>query len=306
MTTILITGASGSIGKEILEFFSNNNNYKIFALINDNVNLKKSKNIVFINCRIEELINLNFNFPRIDYIFHLAFPNSNKNLSKILINKEINKNKLFLKFINKISVKNIIYFSTAKIAIIKDKKNKNNINNFSYEICKYQIENIFRKDLNQKNKLIILRIGVVFGLKNKSNFNLLVDYIKKYKFLPTRKKKIYKNLIYIKNLNNCLENIVKSKNHRDMYFLYDSNIDLNNLIDIISKKSNKKIIKIFIPNFFYNILKFFNIDRRLFKSFFDSFYIDEISYNDMIGSKTNDKNFIKNMNEHINNYAKYN
>ena len=306
MTTILITGASGSIGKEILEFFSNNNNYKIFALINDNVNLKKSKNIVFINCRIEELINLNFNFPRIDYIFQLAFPNSNKNLSKILINKEINKNKLFLKFINKISVKNIIYFSTAKIAIIKDKKNKNNINNFSYEICKYQIENIFRKDLNQKNKLIILRIGVVFGLKNKSNFNLLVDYIKKYKFLPTRKKKIYKNLIYIKNLNNCLENIVKSKNHRDMYFLYDSNIDLNNLIDIISKKSNKKIIKIFIPNFFYNILKFFNIDRRLFKSFFDSFYIDEISYNDMIGSKTNDKNFIKNMNEHISNYAKYN
>ena len=90
-TNILVTGASGYVGKNLINFLSNNKNFNIFALQNKK-NYKNYKNIKFFKIdltkkKIDEIIK-----DKVDVIFHLASIQGTMNFYK----KTFDENQYFV------------------------------------------------------------------------------------------------------------------------------------------------------------------------------------------------------------------
>ena len=179
MVKILITGANGTIGSDLVKFFSKN--YKVYGFYRTSNKINKSmksKNIVWIMHDLKKKINLNIK-PSI--IIHCA------------VTHEFKKNKSIKDYIdsNVISLMNLINFSKAK-------KIKKFINFSSYSIYKrhnldiLSITKIISESLLKKSKInfINLRLpGVLtYNLSDKRR-PWLNNVLNKLKF--NQKVKIY-------------------------------------------------------------------------------------------------------------------
>lgn len=164
MSTIIITGANGFIGKELIKYFYSKDN-KIIAFAR-----KKPEHIPddveFFN------YDLSMNppeepFSRADFIIHAAFlPYSLKNKNSSEIN--LTGTKQLLQLTKKYSLKKFVYFSSFSA-------HQNTRSN--YGISKFEIEKIFDQSVD-----LILKPGLVLG--NGGIFNSLRKIISSSKIIP--------------------------------------------------------------------------------------------------------------------------
>ena len=250
MKKILITGGTGFIGKNLLDYFLKKK-YFIYAILR-----KSKKNIKFSK---EHKINKNFksiifsdiydlrkqllNY-KIDYVFHAATHYVKKHKSSD-INKIIESNILFPTVIidllcNK-KINKFINFGTVWQHYNNKKDHAYNL----YASSKQAFNKIFNYYRNQfpKTKFYNLLISDTFG-KNDKRKKLIPIIIKNYNKKNTVNipKNLSINLVNVKYIINVIENIINKNIKPDTYVIKNKkNLKIFDLINYLNQKLNKEI-----------------------------------------------------------------
>ena len=260
----LLTGASGFIGKNILEYLISNDqivygldkNYidtsylnKIFSKYNN-----RKKNLIFLK---GNLLNLNFlkkNKIKIDYVLHQAASSSvplSIKRPKYVYNNNVKSFSNLLKYCDLINVKKVIYASssavysdvrntieTAKIKSLKSIYAKTKLEN--EKIAKFYIE-------NKKMNIVGLRYFNVYGPFCKikgNNLPVISNWIKSMMY--NQNIELYgsqeqtRDFIYVKDVVKINIAMALSKNLRSIYNVgTGQETKLINLLTKIKNKINK-------------------------------------------------------------------
>ena len=250
MKKILITGATGFIGKNLLEYFLKKNFFIFATLRKSKKNIefakkhevnKKFKSIIFAN--IYDLRKQLSNY-KIDYIVHAATHYVKKHKPSD-VNKIIESNILFPTIITDLlcnkKIKKFINFGTVWQHYNKKKDYAYNL----YASSKQAFNNIFNYYKNQfsETKFYNLLISDTFG-KNDVRKKLIPIIVKNYNKKNTINipKNLSVNLVNVKYITNVIENIINKNVKPDTYVIKDKkNLKIFDLINYLNQKLKIKI-----------------------------------------------------------------
>lgn len=197
---ILITGATGKIGKIILSELVVTGQFKIFALLHND---KKTENYSGIQiCRgdmsdLASLRNAMKDIGTIDTVLHLAaVTHANNKVEYYSVNLEGTKN--LLKVSEEIGIKRIIFLSSRAACT----------GGGDYAESKLAAENEIKKS---KLKWLILALGETYSTNGKDEINRLYKLIKNHYFIPIIGKGEYKLApVYIEDAAQAIINSLTS------------------------------------------------------------------------------------------------
>ena len=245
MFKILLTGATGFVGSNILKELSKYN--QIFILIRKKPTQKKfiHKNIIFVKFTNYEELNKKLKKLNIDIVIHCAthyIKNHTYKDIKKLINSNILLGNIILENLSNMKVKKFINFST----VWQDPHpKKNNFQNLyaAYKSGFNRIVNFYRKILSNVEFFEIV-LSDTFGFDDKRS--KLINTLKN-NFLANRTTKIVSKNLYINLLNvddivNGLITITKKTTKPGQYVFKNSNdLKIYDLIKIFNKSNGNKI-----------------------------------------------------------------
>ncbi|PWB21705.1 NAD-dependent epimerase/dehydratase family protein [Flavobacterium sp. HTF] len=237
---VIITGASGFVGKNLSNYLSNSCEVNNISLRN-------------------QVWKENFNA---DAIVHLAGKaHDTKNISDASeyfnINTELTK-ELFNYFLDS-EIKDFIYFSSVKA--VADEVSDILFENFpanpktAYGQSKLKAEEyILSKEIPQGKRIFIIRPCMIHGPGNKGNLNLLYSIIQKNIPYPLAAFKNERSFLGIDNLNFMIKEILEKKNIESGVYNFsdDEMLSTNELVKLISSVSNKKNWSVAIPKVLIN------------------------------------------------------
>ena len=279
---LLITGSSGYIGRNLLNFFKEE--YKIISLSRQKPTLK---------CEWVQILDIQktnffeiFELYKPEIIIHCAaiahkgIPKSKKDISYLsLINVEYTKKLLMASL--QFKVKKFIFLSSIGVNknigfLPLNEKSLLEPNNL-YAESKLTSENLIQKILaKSQTSWTILRLPMVYGLHSPGNLNLLIKFIDLKIPFPLEKKEKYRSFLSINNLISAVELILKNnKSDNKIYLLSDEeSISLKDLITYLCKIRKKPINYFFVPSFFYKLLMFLPLIGVKFRVMANKYKID--------------------------------
>ncbi len=251
MKKILITGGSGFIGKYLIKQLKPH--YDIFSL---NKNISKNTQ----GCRtiihdFSEDSNL-IEYPnKINTVIHMASTRNykRKNSEKEIFNVNVASTMKLLEEAYLNNTKHFIYISTGGVyplsnykinenhKILNFKKDKENPMNFYFK-TKIMAEEIVNS-YSQKMKTTIIRPFFPFGIGQNKIFLIprLISNIREKRTIEMNKKNSFRfNPIFISDLINVLEILIKKELSGLFNLCGDNVISINELITLISKFFNIK------------------------------------------------------------------
>ncbi|MEJ5104631.1 NAD-dependent epimerase/dehydratase family protein [Chryseobacterium sp. MYb328] len=225
---VIITGASGFVGKNLLKYLEDN-----------------QCNSIGISLRANWKLSRNF-----DALIHLAgkahdTANTSADEEYFKINTELTK-KLFDEFIDS-DIKDFFYFSSVKATAdtVDGVLYENHSSDPKTPYGKSKLlaeEYLLSKEIPTGKRLFIIRPCMIHGPGNKGNLNLLYKVVEKGIPWPLASFENQRSFLSIDNLNFLILQILKNKNiNSGIYnFADDDFISTNKLIQIISKTSGRK------------------------------------------------------------------
>ena len=250
MKKILITGASGFIGKNLLNFFLKKK-FFIFIILKKtkkNINFceEKNKNKNFKSILFTSSDNLYAQLAnlKIDYVIHAATYYVKRHKSSD-ISRIVKSNILFPTILTdllcKKKIKKFINFET----VWQHYSNKKNYAYNLYASSKQAFNNIlnYYKNKFPKIKFYNLLISDTYGDNDKRTKlipNILKNYNKKkITYIP---RNLSMNIINVKYISGIVENIINKNTKPDTYVLKNKkNIKIFHLINYLNSKLKRKI-----------------------------------------------------------------
>tara|TARA_B110000971_G_C20038824_1_gene516197 strand:- start:412 stop:1275 length:864 start_codon:yes stop_codon:yes gene_type:complete len=249
---ILITGANGSIGSDLVKYFSKKNKvYAFYRTQNFIVNKLKGKNINWIQQDLKNKLKTKI-YP--DLIIHSAITHdfAKKNLYQDYINSNIIGLRNIIDFANTNKVKHFIYFSSFKVYGDVKKKilTENNlfINQTLLGATKFLSEKIIEE---QKFKYLIIRLPGVLSYLNSDVrrpwINTIINNLKKNKKINVfNSKTLFNNFIDTSEIAKFIEHLISEKlfNNNTINLSASKPIQLKKIIIFLKDKlkSKSKII----------------------------------------------------------------
>lgn len=242
---ILITGASGFIGKSLLKYISQFE-CNIIAIYNKTkINLKKHNNIRLVKCDLLKSIPKKIKTNNIDILFHFAGPKADRKSmqikSKILQSLVIDRN--IIRYALNKKIPNFFFASSAAVYDVsktnfKEKKLPINHNcDGVYGMSKLITEELLYNSFDKK-KLTICRFFSVYGKSSNTIIN-------KWKYETKKNKEIFiwgngntiRSWLHIDDvINGIIKMMVCRK--KDIFYNLGSNekLSLNKIFRIIKNK----------------------------------------------------------------------
>ena len=252
MLNILLTGASGFIGSNILKKIKADNN--IFIVTRSKKRNKENDNVKYITFISYDQLSKKLKTITIDSVIHCATHYKKKHKDKDL-NKFIESNillgNILLENLNKMKVKKFINFSTTWESSNNSKNSPRNL----YAAYKKSFINIMQyyKNLNPQIKFIDLIISDTFG-ENDKRRKIINTLRKNYKSNKTTKivsKKLYLNLLNVKDIVDAIQIVLKKNVNSSRYILKNQKyVNISKLINKINMDNNKKIKVKYLSNIF--------------------------------------------------------
>ena len=266
---IAVTGASGSIGKELIPFLSSLG----FKIITISSSLPADGKSIF---SYDDLIN-NKIYLDIHFVIHLASNNSNLDDGKI--SNELNITNSILQAMPNLQCKNLIFFSTAKVygdnseeQYVFDEQSPVNPScpyTKAKKLCEDQV--ITQSERRNYNS-VILRLPPVLNQSQSSNLGKLMGFAQKgFPLISLAQGTSNKrSFISMNNINTAIEALLKRKEPIAKYEIYNladnQYISLNHLLEFHNKK-NIYILPRIVSNFIINIPFLKHILLKLYGNF---------------------------------------
>ncbi len=271
MKKIIITGASGFIGENLVESLSDTHE-TICVGRNFGISYDDMENI------------LDF-----DVLIHLAGKAHDlKNISNYEDYYDANYvlSKRMYDFFNKSNAKIFIYLSSVKA--VRDKlENDILTENFLpeprtyYGISKLLAETYIKNQYKNDKIVIILRPCMVHGKKNKGNLNLLINFIKKGIPYPLGLFQNKRSYLSIDNLIFIIKKIIQLKSPIFEIFNVADTISISTLelVEVISKE---KKVKLKVLNINPSLIRFFAKIGDWLKIRYNSETLEKLTDNYMV------------------------
>ena len=217
MKKILVTGACGFIGSNLLERLNSYKNYRVIATYNHKLPPKKKfNNISFIKIDLNNSKLFSKLPKKIDYVIHLA-ANRDSLLKYSEGDKQIYQNfnitQNLANFCVKIKCKNFIFLSSVYIySGLKASNFKENYTSYPIEplgLSKFISESILKKtSMDHDFKCISFRVFTVYG-KNSSSKQFISSALKKMKskknIIKFGNSQMQRDFIYIDDVVKAIE-----------------------------------------------------------------------------------------------------
>ncbi len=256
---ILITGASGFLGRGLVQLYKRDNVYSIYATSRKKINSRLGDCLFLNNFDVTYEESLDIACLNIDYIIHCAgiaherydTPQSLLNLKAVNVQGTISLARQAIR--NRI--KKFIFISSVKVNAEDSRKGIIHANSTPspigpYALSKFDAENELREmTKNTETKLIVIRPPLIYGPGVKANFLTLMEVINRLLIIPINCFKAPRSYVYLENLydfiNACITNPVAD----DQTFLVSDGEDvtLDQLIMVVLKILNKKPILLPFP-----------------------------------------------------------
>jgi nucleoside-diphosphate-sugar epimerase len=259
MNKILITGADSFIGTNFLKYSANKYSEEVSLIVN----------------KPEEI-----DFSKFDVVLHLAaIVHRSKKISKkdyLLVNRD-----LCIKVAEnakKAGVKHFIFLSTVKVygkyIPGSDPWNESStcFPDDEYGKSKYEAEIALRDLNNSEFTVSIIRTPIVYGDRVKANMLKLIRLIQTCKILPFRKIKNHRHFTYVENLVGFIDKIIEIRVSGIFIAMDNDGLSSTELICLLSKYLNKRLILFKLPSFF--IEAGFVFIPGFFNSMFGSLKLD--------------------------------
>ncbi|MGX1984146.1 nucleoside-diphosphate-sugar epimerase [Thermolongibacillus altinsuensis] len=248
---ILITGATGFIGRHLLEKLLNSNNYVRCFVRNKNT-------ITHLNGRFEifegDLLNFHDCFDAlkdIDIVYHIAGlglsrlkqnPVFNEVSTKTLLEAAIKHDRKF-KFIYVSSIKAVGPSSKGKI----NENQKHNPTD-NYGISKAKAEEEILRINSKKITRVIIRPPAVYGPGDRNLLPLFKLMKKGYQLKLLGTKLNYFSMVYVEDLADCLLKIPSLSHTSDIVNISHTDIhNWNEFFDLTNQISERKVKRIYLP-----------------------------------------------------------
>ena len=248
MPNILLTGATGFIGSNILKEIRLNNKVFIIQRFESKKKIKKTKNIKIITFKNYNILSNKLKKIKVDTIIHCATHYKKEHIEKDIlkfIQSNILLGNIILENLKKLNAKQFINFSTTW----EDFDNKENNPRNLYAAYKKSFNCLiqyYKKTIPNIN-FIDLMIVDTFGENDKRQKlinTLRNNYIKK-RTSKIISKRLYLNLINVEDIVNAVKILLKNKIQPGKYILKNSNyFNLFELIEYINKNNNNNRIKV--------------------------------------------------------------
>ena len=248
MKKILITGSTGFIGSNI--FLNIKNNFKIYLLLRrklreKKINFIKNQNIKIINFKNYDELNFKIKKITVDVIIHCATyyvkKHKDKDISKIIDSNILFPN-IILKNLKKMEVKKFINFTTVWENYNAQKDRSFNLYSKSKQIFRKNID--FYKNNNKKIKFYNFFVSDTYGENDsrKKLINLLKNNYSNNKITKILSKKLYINLLNVKDILEAVNLIINKKINPGNYVLKNKyNFSLQKIVSKINYNNKKKI-----------------------------------------------------------------
>ena len=246
---ILLTGASGFIGSELLKDLSQK--HKLYIILRKNINYK-SKNIKVLKFKDNFDLNKKLRNIKIDAVIHCAthyVKNHKFEDLKKLSDSNILFGNIILENLENMNTKIFINFST----VWEDyNRKKNNFYNL-YSAYKRAFKSLitFYKNKFFKIKFFDIVISDTFGEndRRKKIINIMRSNYQKNLTTKIISKNLYINLLNVLDINRGI-NLILKKNYKSGTYLFKNNqfYSLFNIVNFINNKNKKKIKVKWISN----------------------------------------------------------
>jgi len=265
---IAVTGASGSIGIELIPFLEGLGH----TVIKISSSKPSDKNFTY---TFEQLANQEIK-SNIDLFIHLASLNANVNSKNM--SEEVGLTKTVLMSLPSLGCKKLLFFSTAKV--YGDNSFSDNVFTEKSDlnpVCKYSNAKKLCEELILQDTLIdslIFRMPPLINFST-SNLGKLLSLSKKNLPMPTFKygSENQRSFISMINIQSIMAFIIENIdfiNHHKIYNISDDGIiSLNDLL-----KHNNRNFLIILPNFIFKLLQRIPFLRKLLEKLFGNFVLD--------------------------------
>ena len=245
MPNILLTGATGFIGSNILKAIKLNNKVFVLQRLNSKIIINKSKNIKILKFKDYNSLSNKLKKIKVNTIIHCAThykkKHSNKDIFKF-VESNIMLGNIILENIKILNAKQFINFSTTWEDIDNKENNPKNLY-AAYKKSFNCIIQYYKKNFPNIN-FIDLMVVDTFGEndKRKKLINTLRKNYNQKKITKIISKKLYLNLINVEDIVSAVKIILKNKIQPGKYILKNTNyLNIFNLVEYINKSNSNKI-----------------------------------------------------------------
>lgn len=297
-TKILITGANGFVGKQLIKSLLDQGTYFIHAASRHKDKVLKHDDIdVFEIQQVGKETNWHEALQDCHCVVHTAARvhimkddslNPLAEYRQVNVEGSINIAKQAIQH----GVKRFIYLSSIKVNGDKTSNNKSFTAEDSpnpldpYALSKHEAEESLKNLCkNTSMELVIIRPPLVYGPQAKGNFALMVHMIKKGYPLPLKNINNKRSMVSIYNLVSMIERCLVHPNINNQTFLISDNNDLSTseLIIKIGQVLNKRVLLFSIPYIFLNTVAKMIGKKAIVDRLYDSLQIDMSKTQSLLG-----------------------